>query len=110
MSLSKIGMVLASLICLDAAAADAACLEEIGCTDSQKMSLQSLRLLSCDSLWTARNTIYYENGYCFQTPRGRANFSNDGCVTGNQAAIRLNSYERANVQAIQRVEREKGCR
>ena len=110
MSLSKVGMVLVSLICLDAAAADAACLEGVGCTDSQKMSLQSLRQLSCDSLWTARNTIYYENGYCFQTERGRANFSNNGCVTSNQAAIRLNNYERTNVQAIQRVEHEDGCR
>ncbi|MCX5515269.1 hypothetical protein C3941_22460 [Kaistia algarum] len=90
--------------------ARAACFEAIGCTDSQKMSLANLRTLSCDTLWTARNTIYYENGYCFRTARGQANFSNDGCTTSNQAAIRLNSYERANVQAITKVEREKACR
>ncbi|MBB3929071.1 hypothetical protein GGR25_000090 [Kaistia hirudinis] len=94
---------------LSAGQARAACFETIGCTDSEKMSLSSLRTLSCDSLWTARNTIYHENGYCFRTARGKANFSNDGCVTSNQSAIRLNSYERANVQAITKVEREKGC-
>jgi hypothetical protein len=90
--------------------AEAACLETVGCTDSQRMSVGDLRELSCDSLWTVRNTIYHENGYCFQTARGRETFSNDGCVTSHQASIRLNQYERANVQAVIRVEREKMCR
>lgn len=87
----------------------AACFEDVGCTDSQKMSVASLRQLSCDSLWTVRNTIYHENGYCFQTARGQDNFSNAGCLTSNQSAIKLNSYERANVQAVRKVEKEKGC-
>lgn len=93
-----------------AKAVQAACFEDVGCTDSQKMSTASLRRLSCDNLWMVRNAIYHENGYCFQTARGQDNFSNVGCLTSNQSAIKLNSYERANVQAVRKVEKEKGCR
>lgn len=111
MSMRLATVAIAALIGLGfAGEARAACFEGIGCTDSERMTLSSLRQLSCDSLWTARNTIYYENGYCFATARGRANFSNDGCTTSNQAAIRLNSYERANVQSIKKVEQQEGCR
>jgi hypothetical protein len=94
---------------LAAGNARAACFETIGCTDSQKMSLSSLKGLSCDALWTARNMIYNDHGYCFRTARGLASFSNEGCTTSDQAAIHLNSYERANIQSIRNVERQKGC-
>ncbi|MBN8999981.1 MAG: YARHG domain-containing protein [Rhizobiales bacterium] len=107
---SLLTVLAASALFLLGGHARAACFETIGCTDSETFSTAALRQLSCDSLWTARNTIFHENGYCFQTARGRANFSNDGCYTSDQAAIRLNSYERANVKAITKVEKQKGCR
>ena len=85
------------------------CYEDIGCTDSEIFSKAALRPMSCQILWEVRNQIYHENGYCFQTDRGRAAFSNDGCHESDQGAIKLNSYERSNVKRIRQVEIEKGC-
>jgi hypothetical protein len=98
-------------ICLAAPAAHAACFESgIGCTDDHDMSKSALRGLSCDALWTARNTICDENGYCFRTARAKEIFSNEGCHVSNAAALKFNAYERANIDRIVAVERSKGCR
>ncbi len=87
----------------------AGCFELLGCTDNQTLLERGLRKLSCDSLWTVRNTIYYENGYCFQTAKGKAAFSNVGCVYKSAAEVPLNRYEKANVDTVRKIEREKGC-
>lgn len=89
--------------------ASAACYELVGCTDNQNMPVSGLQQLSCDSLWLVRNTIFDENGYCFQTARGKAAFSNDGCLYTTSAATPLNGYEQANVDLIRSIERQKGC-
>ena len=70
------------------------------------LSPGELSALSCQDLWVARNEIFYRNGYCFKTPRGRNFFSNDGCQPGEP---RLNSTERANVENIKRQERQNRC-
>jgi YARHG domain len=57
----------AGFVLLAAAPASAACFEDVGCTDSQYMRAQDLRLLSCENLWMVRNTIFDENGLCFKT-------------------------------------------
>jgi len=91
--------------------ARAACFEDgIGCTDDHYMSRSRLQALSCDALWTVRNTIYDENGYCFRTERAREIFSNDDCTVSNSAKLAFNAYERANIDRIVAVERKKGCR
>lgn len=91
--------------------AQAACFESgIGCTDDHDMTKSALRALSCDALWTVRNTIYDENGYCFRTARAKEIFSNDGCHVSNASALKFNAYERANIDRIVAVERAKGCR
>ncbi len=93
-----------------AAPANAACYEVQGCTDSAYFSERFLmREGHCDVLWEIRNRIYKENGYCFRTPRGIAAFGNAGCRHDDINAVPLNQYERANVAAIARVERMKGC-
>jgi hypothetical protein len=97
------------LAMLAAQPASAACFEQIGCTDNQNLSPQGLRQLSCDSLWLVRNTIFDENGYCFQTARGKATFSNAGCLYMTSAATPLNHYEQRNVDLIRKIERQKGC-
>lgn len=89
----------------------AACFESgVGCTDDHRIPEKILGTLSCDALWTVRNSIYHENGYCFKTTRGEGAFSNDGCYVTDVALIKLNTYERANVKRIVAVERAKGCR
>ena len=90
--------------------ASAACFESgIGCTESQLAPYWALKQLSCDALWTVRNTIYHENGYCFQTARGRANFDNTGCTYVTSGQVPLNAFESANVTRVQQVEKQKHC-
>jgi len=86
-----------------------ACFELVGCTDSESFTDANLRRLSCDALWTVRNTIFYENGYCFQTAKGQAVFSNAGCKYTVSGQVPLNRFERNNVERIKAVEARKGC-
>lgn len=87
----------------------AACYETIGCTNSQYFKAAALKKLSCQNLWTVRNTIYRERGYCFKTPEAIAAFGLAGCKYHDMGAVPLNAYERANVGAIVKVEKQKGC-
>ena len=90
--------------------ADAACFESgIGCTNDHLISTRALRRLSCDSLWTVRNTIYDENGYCFKTAKAKAVFDNAGCLYTNASQVPLNTYERGNIDRIVKIERDKSC-
>lgn len=91
--------------------AQAACFESgVGCTDDHAIPKSVLGTLSCDALWTVRNTIYQERGYCFRTARAKAVFSNEGCISSNTNALAFNSYERTNISRIVSVEKAKGCR
>lgn len=94
---------------MSATPALSACFEIVGCTDSEYMSDASLRRLSCDALWTVRNTIFYENGYCFQTAKGKQVFGNQGCRYTVSGQVPLNRFERANVETVKKVEARKGC-
>lgn len=85
------------------------CYEEIGCSDSDTWRKTDLRQFSCQVLWELRNTIYFENGYCFKTDRAVDFFGNDECFVTNQSKVRLNNFERANVAAVAAVEKQKGC-
>ena len=73
--------------------------------DAGAASAKPLRYMSCGELWYARNAIYAQNGYCFQTIRairvfGRACFPPYG---------RLSPYEQRQVNDIATRERRKGC-
>jgi len=95
---------------LGAGLADAACFESgVDCTDDHYIPTSVLKPLSCDALWTVRNMIFDENGYCFQTPKAQAVFSNEGCEYTKVELVRLNAYEHANVEAIRKVEKQNGC-
>lgn len=89
------------------AAAD--CYELIGCPNDHNIPVSELRQLSCDSLWTVRNAMYDEGGYCFKTAKALAVYSNDGCLYNDAAQVPLNSYERTNISRIGEVEKSKGC-
>ena len=93
-----------------AASASAGCYREFGCTNATRFHMNDLLSgPNCEFLYTMRNGIYADHGYCFHTARGRATFGNQGCVTGNPNALGLNSNERYNGAAILRAERAKGC-
>jgi hypothetical protein len=100
----------ALFVMLGAPPGSAACFESgIDCTDDHEIPASALQPLSCDALWTVRNMIFDENGYCFQTARAKAVFSNEGCQYTSMAAMPLNAYETANIMTIREVEKQKGC-
>lgn len=90
--------------------AAAACFESgVDCTNDHYIPASVLQPLSCDALWTVRNTIFDESGYCFQTARGQSVFSNEGCIYTSMAQMPLNPYEVANIATVRKVEQQKGC-
>ncbi len=90
--------------------AQAACYDVFGCSDRTLFRVSDLRGgPNCEFLWTMRNEIYKERGYCFRTQRAIGAFGNDGCQYQDQSAVPLNRFERANVGAISQVEREMSC-
>ncbi|WP_169738477.1 YARHG domain-containing protein [Afifella pfennigii] len=88
----------------------AECFSGLGCSDVDRFRQADLRTMRCSDLWYVRNRIFDENGYCFRTARGRANFDNSDCWEADQAQVKMNAVERANVDAIVRAERALGCR
>lgn len=66
---------------------------------------QSLRGLSCDELWYARNAIFADKGYCFKTSRARSVFG----VACFPPYGRLSSTEQRQVDRIKSRERQLGC-
>jgi hypothetical protein len=89
--------------------ARANCHETFGCTNSQYFDPSQPKQASCQVLWETRNWIYKENGYCFHTSEAIKVFDNTGCVRDDVAAVPLNGFERANVEAIKQTENSKGC-
>jgi hypothetical protein len=85
------------------------CYENVGCPHKDRISEAQIRDLSCQNLWLVRNTIFHQRGYCFQTPRGRAEFDNSRCLSNSISELKLSSVERANVAALRKLERRKGC-
>jgi hypothetical protein len=109
---STLAAVVAAVVVSSAAGdpARADCFELIGCTDREYMRIGDLMQLSCENLWHVRNRIYDENGYCFATWRARRVFDNSDCWVEVQEEVKLNHYERYNVERIVGAEAQKGCR
>lgn len=61
---------------------------------------------ACEELWYARNLIYHNNGYCFQTSRARKVFDTSQCTTSNP---RLTVAEQSEVQRLLGLESANGC-
>lgn len=108
MRLMLVAAAIASLGALTPAVAG--CYEGQGCTNGARFSERFLlENAECSILWQIRNQIYHENGYCFRTERGIGAFGNAGCRHANIDEVSLNTFERANVATLARVERIKGC-
>ena len=61
---------------------------------------------SCNELWYARNLIFHQKGYCFQTSRAKAAFDTSSCTTRSP---NLSPAERSEVDRILALERANGC-
>jgi hypothetical protein len=94
---------------LFAAPTNAACYEDIGCTDEDEFSENDLEDLRCNALWELRNVIYFEHGYCFKTKRAKNFFGNDECEFEDAEDIEFSEIEQQNIDTIVSVEDDKGC-
>jgi YARHG domain len=91
-------------------AARADCYDVFGCSNRNLFRMRDLVSgPNCEFLYTMRNAIYAEHGYCFRTKRGIATFGNANCVSSNPEALGLNGVERANAATILKAERQLGC-
>src|SRR5579872_2287583 len=90
------------------------CYDILGCTDKDAFSAHYSYLVAadgptCDFLYTMRNLIYSQHGYCFKTARAIQEIGNEGCRFQNMADVPLSRIERNNVATIQRAETAKRC-
>ena len=71
--------------------------------------IPGLAQASCSSLWSERNQIYKDAGYCFKTSRAIRAFGNSGCSFDDINDVPLSARQRAIVRDIVAQERRMGC-
>lgn len=81
----------------------------IMCAATPALAGDDPRLWSCGELWSARNAIYKDGGYCFRTARAIREFGNAGCRYDDINDVPLSANQRVQVADIIRTERMKGC-
>ncbi len=79
------------------------------CAGQQSFSADQLQDWSCEDLWDLRSNILYTEGYCFETERGKQAFDNTGCTSKSLSAVPLNEHQRANVDLVSKLEKQKAC-
>jgi hypothetical protein len=73
------------------------------------LQVSSAGAQDCAELWVERNTYYKHAGYCFRTVQAIQYFGNAGCYIHNEARVRFPPHIRRRIDAIQRLERVRGC-
>lgn len=100
----------AALLAFGASAAEAVCVKgDAFCSDQYVFSKKLLSKLSCEDLWTLRNTIFNEHGYCFTQRLEADTFDNSDCTVDAFSQLALNGNERDNVSFVKEMERAKVC-
>ncbi len=85
------------------------CYEGVGCPHKDRIAEKQIRSHSCENLWLIRNTIFHQRGYCFQSGRGKSEFSNSRCTVNTVSDLKLTPVENDNVGTIEKLERQKRC-
>lgn len=63
----------------------------------------------CGELWTMKNQIYKDRGYCFKTAKAIAQFGNAGCEYDTQSEVPLSDVDRTVVADIKKSMKRQGC-
>lgn len=63
----------------------------------------------CETLWTQRNAIFRDAGYCFHTARGMQMFGNEKCRYDNERDLPLSDRQREAVKQIVAAEARGRC-
>ncbi|HEY7763916.1 MAG TPA: YARHG domain-containing protein [Aestuariivirgaceae bacterium] len=104
-------LALAVAAAIQPAPAQAVCLQQdLFCTDQYVISRPLLHDMDCKALWTLRNTVLDERGYCFPRREEAEAFDNSNCTNDTYGTLDLNAFERDNIALILSVERSKFCR
>ncbi len=61
---------------------------------------------SCFNLWYARNLIFHQKGFCFQSDKAKQYFDTSRCTTRSP---RLTAAEKQQVEMLQATEKAQGC-
>jgi YARHG domain len=102
---------LVSALLAGAATAYADCYDVFGCSERDRFNFEQLADgPNCEFLYTMRNRIYQQRGYCFKTARAIATLGNENCRYADIGRVPLSAIERGNAALILRVEQAKGCR
>jgi YARHG domain len=91
-------------------AAYADCYDVFGCTERNRFNFEQLANgPNCEFLYTMRNRIYQQHGYCFKTARAIATLGNENCRFRDMNQVPLSAIETGNAATILQVEHAKGC-
>ncbi len=63
----------------------------------------------CSDLWTERNQIYKQAGYCFKTAQAIRVFGNAGCAYDDVRDVPLSARAQQRINQIVRMERAYNC-
>jgi hypothetical protein len=89
--------------------ASALCVEGLGCTDTERFTLEQLEAQNCEVLWEVRNTMLFEQKFCFQERAAADKFGNKDCTIDNMDYLQFNGFEQSNFEAIRKAEATKSC-
>jgi hypothetical protein len=101
--------VLVFILCCNDAAKGACVGGDVFCSDQYVFSRNLLQSLSCDELWTLRNSILNEHGFCFPTRKEAETFNNADCTVDTLSKLNLNSNNRDNLKRLAAMEWTKLC-
>ena len=97
------------VLALGTGPASALCVEGLGCTDTEKFTPEQLEAQTCEVLWETRNTMLFEQHFCFQERAAADKFGNDACTIDNMDYLQFNGFEQSNFAAISKAETAKSC-
>ena len=63
----------------------------------------------CNELWSMRNQVYKDGGYCFKTTKAISHFGNAGCQYNSLSEVPLSENQRIVLRDIKRSERRQHC-
>jgi hypothetical protein len=89
--------------------ASAMCVEGLGCTDAEKFTPEQLEAQTCEVLWEVRNTMLFEQKFCFQERAAAERFGNKGCTIDNMDYLQFNGFEQSNFEAVSKAQTAKSC-
>jgi hypothetical protein len=108
-SIARAGLLLSFIAASALASPASAGCHLVDCVENVYVQPEELDGTDCGTLWTLRNSIYNDAGYCFKTERAKEFFINEGCTIEDIDAVPLNEFQRHNIEVIAAAEKKSNC-